>query len=76
MGLERTDAGTFDAHCDLCGNVIELDVRNASGATSKLRRVKWKRTGHIFTKAGNGGRRPGYTWHCENCPAPTVTSRR
>lgn len=67
MGLEKQPSGRFDAHCDECDKVIELNAYGPAVAGYKLRLFGWKRVDHTRIVGAHGSRLQHFLWHCTTC---------
>jgi hypothetical protein len=67
MGLERQPTGRFDAHCDECGKVLQLDSYGPLQATYKLQGFGWRRISFMKINGAHGSRLQHYLWHCTRC---------
>lgn len=66
MGIELDMFNKYDARCDGCDTVEELNAKRASTAQVMLRARGWKRGPYI-----NAAHH--YTWICPKCKAKDVT---
>lgn len=63
MGLEKTQTGRFDGHCDECDKVIELNAYGPIIAGYKLRQFGWQRYDYVSPQS----KARHYLWRCTGC---------